>query len=277
MISIRLTLVLSAILVVGYPAVYAITPAEIPALEAQTPQEVIKRLINANEYSVALARAKTEVQNDFTIENIELLLSVNQEVSEKMLRRFRKRDLTVFDYDHMTDKKAEGLKIEQPKEEEVLANIKIFSAQRDTLEFVIAGLDKMLEASANERHLKLKRDAEQELNKVANFRTQYISYNVISPYLCEAYRTAYIARGFWNDDEEKLLEAAKLVAKGCHHDWIYESTEKTQKQFITVVAYIKHNMSADEWEQAKAYTTLTPSLDPSKMRGPRHWLNNKNN
>lgn len=232
----------------------------------------IQELLRHQRFDLALERALDEVSANFTEENGWQLMRCNRAITDEMVKRTPIRNLTLFDVDNMDDEKAKRDEIVLPTKQQVEKDIKVFEAQKKVLSHFAEQLNRSVKDSPLDWKMKLLESVEANLINIANIRGQYISYNVISPHLYEAHRIAYIARGFWNDDEVELRRAAEVAAKGCHKTWLLQSTPLTRWQFRMVMQYLRANLSETEWEMIKADTTLVDSLDESKARGPISWL-----
>lgn len=106
-------------------------------------------------------------------------------------------------------------------------------------------------------------------------RTDYLSYEVISPLLWEVNRQLFLADSDYlaltGKDKEMLDDAVKNLALACHKTWLYQADESVRKQFIDTQRALKEVASKVELEEYKVATTLSDSIDPSKKRGADAW------
>lgn len=106
-------------------------------------------------------------------------------------------------------------------------------------------------------------------------RTDYLSYEVISPILFEVNRQLFLADNDYlamiGKDKETLDSAVKLLAFACHEDWLYQTEESVREQFIDTQHALKSIASQAESDEYKVVTTLSDSIDPSKKRGVDAW------
>lgn len=237
-----------------------------------------KCLVEQGRYDLAFQKAGEIMSERFSLEISEEFIAfafnVICQLEEKVIH---KQNATIFNlpsFGFFREEKARKKAIPLPGKKEVSENVKAFDSIRDTC----VTLQKLLETSVKnspdpQKNLRQLSSIEKVIDYLVEVRTSYISYEVVSPHLYEAHRIAFIARGVLNDNEEELFRAARLVASGLHHEWLNESEESVQLQFVDVMNYLKENLSDSEWDRLKVETSLVPSLDESKSRGRKAWLN----
>lgn len=237
-------------------------------------KKVIEELLKMGRYAEALKKAVEGIMP----EKIEAPKKIGQENYEAVLdcaRRYCENALKGVDI-KSTLTRFKGSKDEEklthlPTKDEVTKVLKCFDAQKDAIQQLIDQLRASLLRYPEQWKDRLLTEAEDYKKEIQNKRINYVSYNVMSPHLYEAHRLGYIARGFWNDDEEGIYKACRVLARGMHKNMLYEASEDVQAQYSEVVSYLKANLSDAEWEHVLSQTTLVPSLDLGKPRGTAAW------
>lgn len=113
-------------------------------------------------------------------------------------------------------------------------------------------------------------------------RTRYLSYEVVSPYLYEAHchlfagisadwRVSSLNQKYPGAVEVYKRKGVKLLAKACHKEWLYSCSQDVRDQFLEIWKFLKRNLSEKEYEEYKVITTLSDSIDPSKVLGADAW------
>lgn len=106
-------------------------------------------------------------------------------------------------------------------------------------------------------------------------RTDFVSYDVISPYLADATRWLIVSKGKWYllifEDKEAFKIAIKNLTQSCHQNLLMESNEDVRIQFFEVQKQLKSAVGKDEFEELKVLTTLMDSNDPNKKHGADAW------
>ena len=277
-----LPLVLSASLVFSQETTpKTVTDGSPELLERTIGLNPCRYLVQQERYDLAFQKAREVISEQFSLELskefIDFACDIIYQLEKKTLHR---KNATIFDPPSIgffgigRNEKARKMAIELPDKKEVAKYIKAFDSIRDAC----LALQQLLQASVKnnpdpDNNVKQLDAIEEVIQYLGDVRTYYVSYNVVSPHLYEAHRIAFIARGFFNDVEDELYRAARLVASGMHHDWIYESTDSVHLQYSEVIDYIKANLSPAQWERVLIETTLIDSPDPSKPRGKKAWLN----
>ena len=242
-------------------------------IQRGNPKNAVPELLLRNQYRLALQKAIKHVENEKSPESCRFLLQTNREISANMISRVRLRDATRFRVS-MSKDEARKLKISLPSDAEVDETMAIFEAQKKALLFLRNYVNSACSDFPNEENFALLQMLREQMTKVANIRGQYLSFNVVSPYLCEATRVAHIAKGYpcWMPDDEIGLErAARIAAKATHKEWLYQVDERCVDQFLNLIVYIKSSLNEEEWRHILTVTSLVPSLDKSKKRGYDCW------
>ena len=163
-----------------------------------------------------------------------------------------------------------------------LEKVQLVLENYDIVKSVIVYLEKTLKAEIKKNPdtmdstLSQLQIVREQKNLLKGNRTKYLSYVVISPYLWEAERQIFLAD---NDylalkfrDKENLDDAVHFLAKACHKEWLYQSSEDVRQQFESAQRALKQVASKTELDDYKVVTTLADSLDPSKKRGEDAWM-----
>ena len=240
-----------------------------------------RHLVKQGRYDLAFQKAGEIMGEQFSLKISEEFISFAFDtICQLEKKAIHKKSATIFNPPPIgflgisRNEEARNMAINLPDKKKVLENVKAFDSIRETC----VTLQKLLETSVKnspdpQKNLRQLASIEKVIDYLVEVRTSYISYDVVSPHLYEAHRIAFIARGFFNDNEDELFRAARLLASGMHKDWIYETEESVQLQFAEVMDYLKANLSDSEWNRLLVETTLVPSLDESKSRGGKAWLN----
>lgn len=242
-------------------------------IQQGNPKNAVPKLMLRNQYRLALQKAIKHVENERSPESCRFLLQTNREISANMIYRVKLRNITRFNV-RMSKDEARKLKISLPNDRDVHETMAIFEAQKKALLFLKHYIDSACSDFPSEENYQLKEMLGEQMVNVANIRGQYLSYNVVSPYLCDATRVAHIAKGYpcWMPDDEIGLErAARIAAKAIHKEWLYQVDESCVNQYLNLVVYIKNSLSKDEWDHILSVTSLVESLDKSKKRGSYSW------
>ena len=239
-------------------------------------------LVEQGRYDLAFQKAEEVIGEQFSLELSEEFMAFAFEVICQLEKKtITKKSPTIFvkppRYIFWVNRneKARKMAIMLPDKKEVSENVKAF----DSIKFACLALKKLLETSvknsASKNNLQRLNSIEKVIDYLAEVRTSYISYDVVSPHLYEAHRIAFIAKGIKGIGavEEELFRAGRLVASGVHHEWLEEVEESVRSQFSEVMRYIKEILNKEEWEHLLVETSLIDSLDPSKPRGKKAWLN----
>ena len=126
-------------------------------------------------------------------------------------------------------------------------------------------------------YLLLKHRCETLKKNIIAYRCNYVSYHVVSPRMAEVSKQLYLATFKWLglDDKQKIKESVLYLARSCHYNWLYTSSEDVRIQFCEVVKEMKDNIGKAEWEEFKVLTSMLDSSDPSKKRGADAWWEEK--
>ena len=95
--------------------------------------------------------------------------------------------------------------------------------------------------------------------------------------MAEVSKQLYLATFKWLglDDKQKIKEAVLLLARSCHYNWLYTSSEDVRIQFCETIKNMKDIVGKAEWEEFKVLTSMLDSDDPSKKRGADAWWEEK--
>ncbi len=109
--------------------------------------------------------------------------------------------------------------------------------------------------------------------QIKNSRTNYVSYNVISPYLADVQRYIVLSNTteLIGHDEDYLRNAARLMAKGAYKDILLQANEDTREEFYKVYSMLKETAGDKEWEDLKVLQTLMDSASKAKKTGANLW------
>ena len=163
-----------------------------------------------------------------------------------------------------------------------LEKIRLVLENYETVKSVVRDLEKTLAAKlmkdpdTMDSTLRLLNVVRSQKKTLKSDRTKFLSYVVISPYLWEAERQMFLADSDYlawiGKDKERLDCAVDFLAKACHMEWLYQSSEDVRKQFVAAQRKLKEIASKVEFEDYKVVTTLSDCLDPSKKRGADAWM-----
>lgn len=183
-------------------------------------------------------------------------------------------------------RKKETERIEKMKEmnfdllsqEDVRSGIEIFEDLKKSVQVLQALVSQQLRKADKDQLPPLidysKRIKELKAN-IKNKRTQFISYDVISPYLADVARWLVISKGKWYlmifEDKEAFKKAVKNLSMACHQTLLMQSNDEVRFQFFEVQKVLKAQAGKEEFEELKVLTTLQDSNDPSKKRGADAW------
>lgn len=257
------------------------TPAIIDAIINKTSLDNFKKLIEKGRYDLAFQQASSILEEYPTEKNVKDFIAItNNLIKSKRQQKITKKSITKFEAPSIWDldgnEKAAKMGISLPESKEAVEDIRntclTFNAIRDSLNTLKSIMMEKTKDDPNSWQEKTLDPIDATRQSLDLIRKDYISYCIVSPYLYEAHRRAFLARGLINDDEHKVFEAGKLIAKGMHKDWLYEVHESVQDQYITVIRYLKNILSEGEWNELLTITTLTESLDPSKNRNSQKWI-----
>ena len=239
-----------------------------------------RHLVELGRYDLAFQKAGESMGEQFSLKISEEFISFALDTIRQLEKKaIHKKSATIFNPPPIgflgisRNEEARNMAINLPDKKKVLENVKAFDSIRDACQTLQKLLETSVKNSPGSENLRLLTSLEKVIDYLAEVRTSYISYDVVSPHLYEAHRIAFIARGVFNDNEDELYRAARLVASGMHHDWLEESEESVRLQFTAVMDYLKANCWDDEWDRLLTETSLIDSLDPSKPRGKKAWLN----
>lgn len=282
--------------------------SELSELDGLTPSKVLAK---RGEYKLAFEKARSVIEEEFSYKLVDdfiqfsydVLQEVKKEVKIKeqpilFLPKHKKRREITYIVDEesimwqyiklsrfVVTSSAVGLvpkwitheeeqkTVTLPDEREVAKYIEGYDAIRDACLLLERMLESIVKEEPNDSNMNYLDRTRSLIQQLKEDRTSYLSYNVISPHLCEAHRMAYNAKPYIGNTEEKeIQEAAKIVARGLHKDWIYQSSDRVRDQYIDVIKYLKNSVSGDVWEEILVVTTLSDSLSPDKKRGGEAWL-----
>lgn len=185
-------------------------------------------------------------------------------------------------YSHMKEKE----RIEKMKEfdfnllsqEEVHSGIENYDNLKKSVQVLQALVNQQLRKSKKEdlpQIIDFSKRIKELKSNIKNKRTQFISYDVISPYLADVARWLVISQGKWYlmifEDKEAFKMAVKNLSLACHQSLLMESTDEVRLQFFEVQKILKAQTSKEELEELKVLTSLQDSTDPSKKRGADAW------
>lgn len=233
--------------------------------------KAIQTMMDSGEYALALERAHDELNHDFGEEKCKQILACSSAILALQKQKIRYTYLSEFDLRDMNEERAERDAKILPSKEEVGKIMDLYDRQKR----VLKQFEKQLETTYKDSPLAWKKKnldlVRKQISELKESRDTFLSYNVVSLYLYEAHRLCYIARGFWNDDEEGIRHAAEVMARGAHKEWLSQSNKYVRWQYRVVLQYLKENCSESEWEQILLDTTLTDSIDDSKPIGIDVW------
>ena len=113
---------------------------------------------------------------------------------------------------------------------------------------------------------------------VRTWRTRFVSYNLVSPFLAETVRLRRIAKDSFfqmlfnhRANAGKRLDAVSMLALACHKDILLSCTEDVRIQFCDTISGLKRISKPAEWEHFTVLTTMLDSYDPGKKRGADAW------
>lgn len=109
-------------------------------------------------------------------------------------------------------------------------------------------------------------------------RTQFVSYDLVSPFLAETVRLRRIADDSFfqmlfnhKANAGKRLDAVSMLALACHKNILMSCTEDVRMQFVDTISGLRRLSKPVEWEHFTMVTTLLDSFDPAKKRGADAW------
>lgn len=272
-------------------------------LDGLTPS---KALAKRGEYKLAFEKARAVIEEVFSYELVDdfiqfsydVLQEVKKEVKIKeqpilfLPKHKKRREITYDDGEKLWWKliknmispgvalvpklithEEEQKTVTLPDEREVAKYIEGYDAIRDACLLLERMLESIVKEEPNDSNMNYLDRTRSLIQQLKEDRTSYLSYNVISPHLCEAHRMAYNAKPYiGNTDEKEIREAAKIVARGLHKDWLDQSSPRVREIYMDVIKYLKDCVDTDVWEEIKAVTSLSDSLAPDKKRGGEAWL-----
>ena len=110
--------------------------------------------------------------------------------------------------------------------------------------------------------------------QIVDSRTNYLSFDVISPDLARADQLIYVSRmskgGLGGHDEDILRHAALVVGRVCRQDSLFGADERVREQFLHTFRDMKRVAAATELEDLKMLQTLADTLSDEK-KGPGAW------
>lgn len=128
-----------------------------------------------------------------------------------------------------------------------------------------------------EEVLKIKSELNDHFKQVAFTRSNYISYDVISPSLNRAKQLIFLA------DNAKLLsighssdllrEAVKVMEQGAYHEIILQAHQDVRDEFLEVYKLLKNTAGSAEFEELKVFGTLQDKISRERMLGYERWQN----
>lgn len=277
------------------PLAPVMNDSELSELNGLTPS---KTLAKRGEYKLAFEKARAAIEEEFSYELVDDFIQFSYDVLQKVKvevkikeqpilflpkhkkrREFNynwKRALLLGDLTSGIDiitHEEEQKTVTLPDEREVAKYIEGYDAIRDACLLLERMLESIVKKEPNDSNMKCLDRTRSLIQQLKEDRTSYLSYNVISSHLCEAHRKAYNAEPYiGNTDEKEIREAAKIVARGLHKDWLDQSSPRVRDQYMDVIKYLKNCVSSDVWEEIKTVTTLSDSLAPDKKRGGEAWL-----
>lgn len=183
--------------------------------------------------------------------------------------------------------KEKRLKNDENKNFDLLTHNKISETLEifDVLKFSVSTLQTILDLTIQQNFKQIDQDELSKLNgykkqtkemkvEIKDKHTQFLSYDVVSPYLAAVNQWLYLAKakGTWFQLNEKAFDIAiKNLSLACHHQKLMECSEEVRLQFFEVQKTLKSMVGKEEFEELKVLTTLQDSNDPSKKRGADAW------
>ena len=235
-----------------------------------------RTLVAKERYDLAFQKAQEVINEQFSLELSSEFIKFTYDVVRDLDNKAAiKSTATLFDPSSSSDESAKSQAIELPDKKEVEKFVESFDAIKSACMSLKNRLEESVKRTPDNQNLNQLTALDSLIEYLVNVRTCYISYNVVSPYLYEAHRQAFIARGFFNDDEDALSDAAKLIGRGLHKTWLTQISGSVQEQYCEVIEYLHANLEEEEWEKLLVETTLVESLDKSKPRGGKAWLDEK--
>lgn len=268
----------------------------IEAVRNTEPWTAVETLKEEGDLDLACERARLILESDYSAQNAERLLQLSCYVSESMAAKVTRKGPVLFekpafwnkistlevvgtgllftlavpaaiaDRDAERNKEAESMEIALPDEGCVNKNMEIFEAQKSALLHLLAKVKASRIDNPNSWNKDMKAKVEAELRRVVDIRRRYVSYMVVSPYLYETHRRAFIARGFYKDDDDRLCEAAKVMAKGLSLAWLYQSADSVKDQYIDVIEYLHANCEEVLWNKILGQTSIIKAIDKTGIK-----------
>lgn len=147
----------------------------------------------------------------------------------------------------------------------------------DDLKYVVQSLEAILsqavKTTLTDKNLQMLKELRALKDAIKQRRTQYLSYDVVAPYVLETARLVEEACGFWNDNEDDIIAAGLYLQRGVHGEWLKQSNQDVRMKFAEVIKSIKSELSESEFEELKILSSLSDSADPSKGGGADLWWN----
>lgn len=243
------------------------------------PWDAVDALWNDGDLDLACTRCQRLLEDDYTMENAAKLLKFCKDVSASMEPKITRDGPILFEkpsvWSFSRNEDAKAMKIALPDTKEVNKNMAIFDAQKAALQTLLAKVTESRLSNPNDWNKKMKAEAETELRRVANIRRRYVSYMVVSPYLYETHRKAFIARGFFDDSESGLRNAGKVMAKGLSLAWLYQCTDSVKDQYVEVIEYLKANCEEKLWDSILTQTSVIKAIDKTGIKDETATKNNE--
>lgn len=249
------------------------------AVKNTEPWIAVEKLKDDGDLDLACTSAQRLLENDYTLKNADKLLQFCRGVSDVMEPKITRNGPILFDppsvWSFSRNAEAKAMKIALPTAKEVNKNMAVFDAQKAALKALLAKVTESRISNPNDWNKKMKIDVESELRRVVNIRRRYVSYMVVSPYLYETHRKAFIARGFLDDSESGLRNAGKVMAKGLSLAWLYQCTDSVKDQYVEVIEYLKANCEEMLWNSILTQTSIIKAINETGIKDETATKNNE--
>jgi len=125
--------------------------------------------------------------------------------------------------------------------------------------------------------LKIKSELNEFFKNVAFTRSNYISYDVISPNLNRAKQLIFLSENAKllsiGHESDLLREAVKVMEQGAYHDIILQAHQDVRDEFLEVYKLLKNTAGSAEFEELKVFGTLQDKIGRERMLGYERWQN----
>jgi len=164
--------------------------------------------------------------------------------------------------------------------DEARKDINLYDVLKRSCNTLVKNLDFLLErpdVKNVEDLLKIKSELNDHFKQVAFTRSNYISYDVISPSLNRTKQLIFLAENAKilsiGHSSDLLREAVKVMEQGAYHEIILQAHQDVRDEFLEVYKLLKNTAGSAEFEELKVFGTLQDKISRERMLGYERWQN----